>query len=258
MGPGGGDVLKHILIVATGGTIASTPQGGGLAPGLSGRQVADYVPQASEVARVDVVQPLNIDSTNMSPADWLLIASTIAGAYEDYDGFVVLHGTDTMAYTIAELSYIEAMELCNFGAKVVYPPTIYPVCVKNIPIKVKNTFNPTNPGTTIKAEIANDHKPIKGISSINGTALITVTGLSMVGVIGVNVSSPPWHKPASACSWWRRHRRRTPPASVCATKMPTRQRRCSTKPLPPKSKTVPCSPCTSSAVWPPWPSWEPT
>ena len=90
------------------------------------------------------------------------------------------------AYTIAELSYIEAMELCNFGAKVVYPPTIYPVCVKNIPIKVKNTFNPTNPGTTIKAEIANDHKPIKGISSINGTALITVTGLSMVGVIGVN------------------------------------------------------------------------
>ena len=106
MGPGGGDVLKHILIVATGGTIASTPQGGGLAPGLSGRQVADYVPQASEVARVDVVQPLNIDSTNMSPADWLLIASTIAGAYEDYDGFVVLHGTDTMAYTAAALSYL--------------------------------------------------------------------------------------------------------------------------------------------------------
>ena len=90
------------------------------------------------------------------------------------------------AYTIAELSYIEAMELCNFGAKVVYPPTIYPVCVKNIPIKVKNTFNPTNPGTTIKAKISDDHKPIKGISSINGTALITVTGLSMVGVIGVN------------------------------------------------------------------------
>ena len=106
MGPGGGDVLKHILLVATGGTIASTPQGGGLAPGLSGRQVADYVPQASEVARVDVVQPLNIDSTNMSPADWLLIASTIAGAYEDYDGFVVLHGTDTMAYTAAALSYL--------------------------------------------------------------------------------------------------------------------------------------------------------
>lgn len=90
------------------------------------------------------------------------------------------------AYTISELSYVEAMELCNFGAKVVYPPTIYPVCVKNIPIKVKNTFNPSDPGTIIKNKIENDHKPIKGISSINGTTLITVTGLSMVGVIGVN------------------------------------------------------------------------
>ena len=90
------------------------------------------------------------------------------------------------AYTINELSYVEAMELCNFGAKVIYPPTIYPVCVKNIPIKVKNTFNPEHPGTLIKDKIEGDHKPIKGISSINGTALITVTGLSMVGVIGVN------------------------------------------------------------------------
>jgi aspartokinase/homoserine dehydrogenase 1 len=89
-------------------------------------------------------------------------------------------------YTINELSYIEAMELCNFGAKVIYPPTIYPVCVKNIPIRVKNTFNTDNPGTIIKNKIDNDRKPIKGISSINGTTLITVTGLSMVGVIGVN------------------------------------------------------------------------
>ena len=90
------------------------------------------------------------------------------------------------AYTINELSYVEAMELCNFGAKVIYPPTIYPVCIKNIPIKVKNTFNPEHPGTLIKDHIENDLKPIKGISSIKGTTLITVTGLSMVGVIGVN------------------------------------------------------------------------
>jgi aspartokinase/homoserine dehydrogenase 1 len=69
---------------------------------------------------------------------------------------------------------------------VIYPPTIYPVCVKNIPIKVKNTFNPEHPGTLIKDHIENDQKPIKGISSIKGTTLITVTGLSMVGVIGVN------------------------------------------------------------------------
>ncbi len=90
------------------------------------------------------------------------------------------------AYTISELSYVEAMELCNFGAKVIYPPTIYPVCIKNIPIKVKNTFAPEEPGTIIKDKIENDRKAIKGISSISGTTLITVTGLSMVGVIGVN------------------------------------------------------------------------
>ena len=90
------------------------------------------------------------------------------------------------AYTINELSYAEAMELCNFGAKVVYPPTIYPVCVKNIPIKVKNTFNPDGKGTIIKSHVENNQKPIKGLSSIKGTTVITVTGLSMVGVVGVN------------------------------------------------------------------------
>ena len=107
--------------------------------------------------------------------------------WTDVDGFMtadpkVIH----TAYTINELSYVEAMELCNFGAKVVYPPTIYPVCVKNIPIKVKNTFNPDSAGTTILSHVENDSKPIKGISSIKGTTLITVAGLSMVGVIGVN------------------------------------------------------------------------
>ena len=107
--------------------------------------------------------------------------------WTDVDGFMTADPrVIKTAYTINELSFIEAMELCNFGAKVIYPPTIYPVCVKNIPIRVKNTFNPQNPGTIIKDKIDNDRKPIKGISSINGTALITVTGLSMVGVIGVN------------------------------------------------------------------------
>ena len=107
--------------------------------------------------------------------------------WTDVDGFMTADPrVIKTAYTINELSYVEAMELCNFGAKVIYPPTIYPVCVKNIPIRVKNTFNPQNPGTIIKDKIDNDSKPIKGISSINGTAIITVTGLSMVGVIGVN------------------------------------------------------------------------
>ena len=107
--------------------------------------------------------------------------------WTDVDGFMTADPkVIKSAYTINELSYIEAMELCNFGAKVIYPPTIYPVCVKNIPIRVKNTFNPEHPGTLIKEKIEDDNKPIKGISSIKGTSLITVTGLSMVGVIGVN------------------------------------------------------------------------
>lgn len=107
--------------------------------------------------------------------------------WTDVDGFMTADPrVIKTAYTIKELSYIEAMELCNFGAKVVYPPTIYPVCVKTIPIRVKNTFNPDSEGSIIKQKVANNDKPIKGISSINGTTLITVAGLSMVGVIGVN------------------------------------------------------------------------
>ena len=111
----------------------------------------------------------------------------VLGIWTDVDGFMTADPkVIPAAYTINQLSYIEAMELCNFGAKVIYPPTIYPVCIKNIPIKVKNTFNPEHPGTLIKEKIDDDNKPIKGISSIKGTTLITVTGLSMVGVIGVN------------------------------------------------------------------------
>jgi len=115
------------------------------------------------------------------------LQAEILEIWTDVDGFMTADPrVISSAYTISELSFIEAMELCNFGAEVIYPPTIYPVCVKNIPIRVRNTFNLANPGTLIKQQIANDQKPIKGISSIKGTALITVTGLSMVGVIGVN------------------------------------------------------------------------
>ena len=113
--------------------------------------------------------------------------ATVLEIWTDVDGFMTADPrVISSAYPIKKLSYVEAMELCNFGAKVIYPPTIYPVCIKNIPIKVKNTFNPDAEGTIIKDKIEGDHKPIKGISSIDGTALITVTGLSMVGVIGVN------------------------------------------------------------------------
>lgn len=120
----------------------------------------------------------------------IIAASLNAGSLEiwtDVDGFMTADPrVISTAYTINELSYVEAMELCNFGAKVVYPPTIYPVCHKNIPILIKNTFNPDAPGTIIKQEVDSGLKAIKGISSINDTSLITVTGLGMVGVIGVN------------------------------------------------------------------------
>ena len=108
--------------------------------------------------------------------------------WTDVDGFMTADPrVISTAYTINELSYVEATELCNFGAKVVYPPTIYPVCHKNIPILIKNTFNPSGAGTIIKQEVSDpESKAIKGISSINDTSLITVQGLGMVGVIGVN------------------------------------------------------------------------
>lgn len=107
--------------------------------------------------------------------------------WTDVDGFmtadpkVIPH-----AYVIDSLTFTEAMELCNFGAKVIYPPTIYPVYHKDIPIRVKNTFNPDAPGTLISNQAAPTDKVIKGISSINDTALVTISSLCMVGVIGVN------------------------------------------------------------------------
>ncbi len=166
---------------------------------LSNKLVCDAL--EGETARVMLVPGfISTDKstgeiTNLGRGGSDYTASIIAAAlnaemleiWTDVNGFMtadprVIHS----AYTINELSYVEAMELCNFGAKVIYPPTIYPVCVKNIPIRVKNTFNPDDKGTIIKDKIEDDLKPIKGISSISGTTLITVTGLSMVGVIGVN------------------------------------------------------------------------
>ncbi len=114
--------------------------------------------------------------------------ASILEIWTDVDGFMtadprVINNT----YVIAHLSFIEAMELCNFGAKVIYPPTIYPVYHKNIPIVIKNTFNPSAPGTLISEQKPSpEGKAIKGISSINDTCLITVSGLGMVGIIGIN------------------------------------------------------------------------
>ena len=98
--------MKRILLIATGGTIASAEDGRGLSPALSGEELAACVPEVRGLCDLDTLQLMNIDSTNMRPADWLRIARAIADRYADFDGFLVLHGTDTMAYTAAALSYL--------------------------------------------------------------------------------------------------------------------------------------------------------
>lgn len=98
--------MKHILLIATGGTIASAEDGNGLSPALTGEELARSVPEIEGLCELDIVQPMNIDSTNMRPADWLRIAEVIRENYDAHDGFVVLHGTDTMSYTAAALSYL--------------------------------------------------------------------------------------------------------------------------------------------------------
>ena len=115
------------------------------------------------------------------------LKADILEIWTDVDGFMTADPkVINSAYTIKRLSYVEATELCNFGAKVVYPPTIYPVFKANIPIAIKNTFNPNGEGTIISAESIYEGRLIKGISSINDTDLLTVQGLGMVGVVGVN------------------------------------------------------------------------
>ena len=139
--------------------------------------------------------------TNLGRGGSDYTASVLAAALDasmleiwtDVDGFMTADPrVINSAYVINRLTFTEAMELCNFGAKVIYPPTIYPAFHKNIPIRVCNTFNPDAQGTLISNESGykhdkNDNKAIiKGISSINDTCLVTVQGLGMVGVIGVN------------------------------------------------------------------------
>ena len=107
--------------------------------------------------------------------------------WTDVDGFMTADPRIIKtSYVIDEMTYEEAMELCNFGAKVIYPPTLYPVCAKAIPILIKNTFNPDAPGTVVKKTCRPGSTAIKGISSIDDISLITLSGTSMVGVVGVD------------------------------------------------------------------------
>ncbi len=98
--------MKHILLIATGGTIASRHTPEGLAPQITPQELLSYVPDTASLCQIDTVQPLNLDSTNVAPEHWLLLAKLIEEQYDRYDGFVICHGTDTLAYTAAALSYL--------------------------------------------------------------------------------------------------------------------------------------------------------
>jgi len=116
-----------------------------------------------------------------------VLGSSSLEIWTDVDGFMTADPRIIKtSYVIDELSFTEAMELCNFGAKVIYPPSLYPVCDKDIPIVIKNTFNPGCKGTTIRQNSESRNREVTGISSIDDTCIITVAGPSMAGIIGVD------------------------------------------------------------------------
>lgn len=98
--------MKHILLIATGGTIACKRSDAGLKPVISSHELLSYVPYAKEFCQTEALQLFNIDSTNIQPKHWIAMAAAIEKHYDDYDGFVICHGTDTMAYSAAALSYL--------------------------------------------------------------------------------------------------------------------------------------------------------
>ena len=98
--------VKHILMIGTGGTIASEKTPSGLTPELNTEQLLSFIPGIADLCHVDCLQLYSLDSTNICPRHWLGLAAAIRDRYDDYDGFVIAHGTDTMAYTAAALSYL--------------------------------------------------------------------------------------------------------------------------------------------------------
>ena len=133
--------------------------------------------------------------TNLGRGGSDYTASIIAAALDaesleiwtDVDGFMTADPRIIKtSYVIDELSFVEAMELCNFGAKVIYPPALYPVCPKDIPVVIKNTFNPGAKGTVIRQSCNGSKHAVKGISSIDDSCVITVSGASMAGIVGVD------------------------------------------------------------------------
>ncbi|MDO1448646.1 bifunctional aspartate kinase/homoserine dehydrogenase I [Rhodocytophaga aerolata] len=113
------------------------------------------------------------------------INASLLEIWTDVDGMMTADPRKVKkTFTLEQLSYKEALELSHFGAKVLYPPSVQPVLAKNIPLKIKNTFNPSAPGTLITEQTGHSNLAIKGISSIDSVALVTLNGSGMVGVSG--------------------------------------------------------------------------
>ena len=115
--------MKHILMIATGGTIACRETGRGLAPSLTGEELLDFLPEISKICKVVVENPFSIDSTDITTANRMQLASLIWENYNRYDGFVIAHGTDTLSYTAALLYHV----LRNFNKPVIITGSQKPI-----------------------------------------------------------------------------------------------------------------------------------
>ena len=143
--------MKKILMLGTGGTIACVPSADGLVPAVDGPAMIKLVPELEDVCAIETKQILNLDSSNLAPQHWKIIAEAIAAHYEQYDGFVITHGTDTMAYTAAALSQM----LCNCQKPVVLTGA-------QLPIQAEGSDAPDNIY----------HSFLAATSSLKGVALV--------------------------------------------------------------------------------------
>ena len=128
--------MKNILLIATGGTIASKDNGNGLTPSIDVNVLLDYIPVIRQKCHVTGISLMNIDSSNMDTSHISSISECIMNNYNDYDGFVITHGTDTCAYTAAALSY----QLINLSKPVILTGSQLPIDVE----KTDAVMNLTN------------------------------------------------------------------------------------------------------------------
>ena len=150
--------MKKVLMLGTGGTIASEVTPSGLAPALTSAELLRCVPEISSLCSVTCEELFSIDSTNVTPAHWLTIARAIRARYEEYDGFVIAHGTDTMAYTAAALSYL-----------IQYSPKPIILTGAQKPIVFENTDSKTNLADAFRCAVSD----LRGVMIVfNGRVIL--------------------------------------------------------------------------------------